>query len=261
MKAGITAEGRDLNAAVGARYGLSRFLIIADTETGEITAVPNKRNNADTQAGIKMVILAIGNGVDIVITGYLSPTAEKYLTQNKIKVISGFKGSAADALKKIQEQEAANQSFSSPAKGEAAKTGFLPSLTKSFRQLGSMLPVMLGVILLIGLFKTFLTRDIISELFPGSALPDAFFGTCIGSLLAGNSINSYIIGQELLDRGVTLFGVTGFMTAWVAVGLVQLPAEISALGKRFALSRNLLSFIICIAVSLLTAGSFYLIRG
>ena len=39
---------------------------------------------------------------------------------------------------------------------------------------------------------------------------------------------------------------------WVTVGLVQLPAEILMLGKRFAITRNILAFISAIIISILT---------
>lgn len=45
------------------------------------------------------------------------------------------------------------------------------------------------------------------------------------------------------------------MITWVTVGLVQLPAEMPALGQRFALLRNAFSFILSIPVAILTAGS------
>jgi len=38
----------------------------------------------------------------------------------------------------------------------------------------------------------------------------------------------------------------------VTVGVIQLPAEASILGKRFALTRNILSFIFAILVAIAT---------
>jgi hypothetical protein len=73
----------------------------------------------------------------------------------------------------------------------------------------------------------------------------------VGSILAGNPINSYVIGQTLLESGVSLFGVCALMISWVSIGLVQLPAEISALGARFAVVRNTAAFVIAILASLL----------
>ena len=77
-------------------------------------------------------------------------------------------------------------------------------------------------------------------------------GSTVGSISAGNPITSYIIGGELLKEGISLFAVTAFITAWVTVGIIQLPAEASILGKRFALARNILSFIFSIIVAIAT---------
>ena len=77
-------------------------------------------------------------------------------------------------------------------------------------------------------------------------------GSMIGSISTGNPITSYIIGGELLKEGVSLFAVTAFIAAWVTVGVIQLPAEAAILGKRFALTRNALSFIFAILVALAT---------
>jgi hypothetical protein len=49
--------------------------------------------------------------------------------------------------------------------------------------------------------------------------------------------------------------------AWVTVGLAQLPAEISALGSRFALVRNAISFALSIAIAFATVGILKFIVG
>ena len=126
------------------------------------------------------------------------------------------------------------------------------SFYKALKSFGVMLPVLLGVILLIGLFKTYITPDIISSIFKGKLFQDTLLGSLIGSVSAGNPITSYIIGGELLKEGVSLFAVTAFIVAWVTVGVIQLPAEASILGKRFALTRNILSFIFAILVAIAT---------
>jgi len=112
-----------------------------------------------------------------------------------------------------------------------------------------MLPVIAGVILLLGLFNTFVTGEIITSLFRGVYIFDGLVGSLLGSILAGNAITSYIIGNELLSKQVSLFAVTTFMVSWVTVGLVQLPAEMTALGKRFSLLRNAISFLLSFVVA------------
>jgi uncharacterized membrane protein YraQ (UPF0718 family) len=46
--------------------------------------------------------------------------------------------------------------------------------------------------------------------------------------------------------------VTAFLVAWVTVGIIQLPAESSILGMKFALLRNISAFVLAIVVSIVT---------
>ncbi len=126
------------------------------------------------------------------------------------------------------------------------------AVKKALRSFAMTLPVLLGVILLLGLFKTYVTAAHIAAVFTGVGWRDVPLGAAIGSVSAGNPITSYIIGGELLDSGVSLFAVTAFIAAWVTVGIVQLPAEMSTLGRRFALLRTGLSFLFALLVSAVT---------
>jgi len=125
-------------------------------------------------------------------------------------------------------------------------------LIKTARGLLGNIPMMAGVIMLISLLKTFVSFQTLSTLFTGNALADTTIGAFFGSILAGNSINSYIVGKEMLASGISLFAVTSFLVAWVTVGFVQIPAEMTMLGRRFTIVRNSLSVILSIAVSLTT---------
>ncbi|NMX22239.1 hypothetical protein C5S30_07475 [ANME-1 cluster archaeon GoMg4] len=118
--------------------------------------------------------------------------------------------------------------------------------------------MLLGVILLLGLFSVFVTSEMISSVFTGELLRDTVIGSLIGSISAGNSIVSYIIGGELLKEQVSLFAVAAFIVAWVTVGVVQFPAEAAILGKRFAAARNILGFILAIIVSIATVTTLTL---
>ena len=128
-------------------------------------------------------------------------------------------------------------------------------------QLVNLLPIFVGVVLLIGLFNAFISKDLLTSIFSGNVLLDTLLGTGLGSILAGNPLNSYFTGGEMLEKGVSLFAVTAFITAWVTIGLVQLPAEIAALGKKFALIRNALSIILCMTISILTVLTYYALSG
>jgi uncharacterized membrane protein YraQ (UPF0718 family) len=131
----------------------------------------------------------------------------------------------------------------------------------SAKQFANLLPILIGVVLLIGLFDAFISKELLTSIFSGNIIIDTLWGAFFGSILAGNPINSYIIGGELLVYGVSLFAVTAFVIAWVTVGLVQLPMEIAALGKKFALLRNSFSFILSIIIAVLTVTALKLLGG
>ena len=125
---------------------------------------------------------------------------------------------------------------------------------KAARGLYSNLPVIFGVVLLIGMVSAVVPKAAYSAIFNHNPIVDSFIGSAIGSVLAGNPINSYVIGSELLEQGVGLMAVTAFIVAWVTVGVVQFPAEAILLGKRFALVRNLTAFLLSIAVAAITVA-------
>ena len=145
-------------------------------------------------------------------------------------------------------------------KGGKSQKSIVNSFYRALKSFSTALPMLLGVILLMGLFRTFVSKKMISSVFTGEMLYDTLLGTIIGSISAGNPITSYIIGGELLKNGVSLFAVTAFIVAWVTVGIVQFPAEAGILGKRFAITRNTLSFILAIVVSIATVTTLMVIQ-
>jgi predicted Fe-Mo cluster-binding NifX family protein len=257
MRVAVSAEGPDLGSRVGERFGLSPYLLIVDPETMAVEALPNPGASGTGPAGIQAVILAIGKRPEVLITGTLSPTAEGHLTGNGIRVVKGVRGRVMDALEGVlQKKEAAPRSreTESQPRRRFSRDNLTETLRGTGRQFGGMIPVVIGVVLLIGLFHAFAGKKHITSLFGGGGFRDLVQAALAGSLFAGNPVNSYIIGGELLSQGVGLAAVTAFMVAWVGVGLVQMPAEIAALGGRFALFRNVLSFLASLGVAVATVA-------
>jgi len=60
-----------------------------------------------------------------------------------------------------------------------------------------------------------------------------------------------VIGGELKNQGVSMVAVLAFILSWVTVGVVQLPAESLMLGKKFAIIRNFVSFLMAILIAIL----------
>ena len=114
------------------------------------------------------------------------------------------------------------------------------------------LPIIMGIVLLISLATMLIPKGTFTALFSGNVIADPVIAAALGSVLAGNPITSYILGGEFLGLGISLIAVTAFLVAWVTVGIVQLPAEIMMLGKKFAITRNILSFVFSIIVAIVT---------
>jgi len=126
------------------------------------------------------------------------------------------------------------------------------SIKKSLKAIGSAMPIVVGMLLLTSLAIQLFPADAASAWFGQSELADVLIGAGIGSIAAGNPLASYLLGGELLSHGVSLLAVTALIVSWVTVGIVQLPAEMLLLGKRFAIYRNLTAFMLAIAVAFLT---------
>ena len=121
-----------------------------------------------------------------------------------------------------------------------------------FNNLKMSVPILAGVLLLVGLINTAVPKDLFTKIFTGEWFLDPIIGAVFGGVAAGNPLTSYIIGGELLKNGVSLVAVVAFILTWVTVGVVQLPAESMMLGKQFALLRNGVSFVMAILIALLT---------
>jgi len=127
------------------------------------------------------------------------------------------------------------------------KKAFISTLN-SFWQ---FLPVLLAVVMLVSLALSLIPPGFYQKVFTGNGLTDAFLGAVLGSIMAGNPATSYVIAGELQKAGIGTVAIAAFLLSWVTVGIVQLPAESLMLGKKFALARNVVSFLFSIAIALL----------
>ena len=140
------------------------------------------------------------------------------------------------------------------------KKGIAISFYKAFKSFVTTLPLMLGIILILGLFRTFVSKEMLISIFTGGTFQNTFIGALVGSIFTGNPVTGYIIGGELIKGNVNLLAITSFIVAWVTVGIIQLPAEAKILGRKFAFDRNILSFILSILVSMATVKTLTVIQ-
>lgn len=133
------------------------------------------------------------------------------------------------------------------------------AIKKSFKNFLSLSPMILGIIGLVGIFKAFITPQMLSSLFVKNAFYDTFIGLLAGAVAVGQAIISYILGGELLKDGVSMYGVSAFILAWVTLGIVQLPLEASVLGIKFTILRNILAAIFTFIISVATVWTLGMI--
>ena len=112
-------------------------------------------------------------------------------------------------------------------------------------------PLVIGVLLLVSLLNLLLKPSWLMLLFHKNIFIDSLIGAIIGSLAAGNPVTSYVLAGEFAKIGIALAALTAFILTWVTVGIVQLPAESMMLGKKFAVVRNVLSFLSAILIGLI----------
>ena len=128
---------------------------------------------------------------------------------------------------------------------------FKESARKTLNSFKQSIPILIGVLLMLSLVNIAVPKEFYSKIFTGNKLVDPFIGALLGSIAAGNPITSYVIGGELKNQGVSMVAVLAFILSWVTVGVVQLPAESLMLGKKFAIIRNFMSFLMAILIAIL----------
>jgi len=245
MKIAIPSSASDLSGRVEQKLGAAAYLLVIETEDMTFEAVAGPAQSTGSGAGIQALSLVLNKGVDVVLVDHIAPHIAEVLESEGTAVIERVQGSVVDvvdAYMRARHPAAEQQSMEKETEQIASSITWVEALNKARRQFGVLLPMLLGVIFLLGLFQAFISQEMLLTFFSGSLHQDTILGALLGSVLAGNPVNSYVIGSTLLDSGVGLAAVTALMVAWVNVGIIQLPAEAASLGWGFTLVRNITGF-------------------
>ncbi len=131
---------------------------------------------------------------------------------------------------------------------EKSKKALLISL-KSFIRI---IPNMLVIVILIGLMLGLIPKSEISKIVgEQSGFKGIIITAITGSILQIPSLISFPLAASLLQQGATITIVAVFITTLTMIGVVMLPLEIRELGKKMALLRNILSFLIAILIGII----------
>lgn len=110
----------------------------------------------------------------------------------------------------------------------------------------------LAVLALVGLLLALIPDNVIASLLGNS---NRFISTISASVLGAVTIIPGVIAfplaKALEENGAHLSALAAFITTLTMVGIATFPIEVKHFGRRFALIRNSLSFILAVSIALI----------
>jgi len=99
----VSAQGRDVNAAVEPRFGRCQQFVLVESETMQVEILENQDSSTSGGAGIQTAQMLASKGVQVVLTGNCGPNAFKTLHAAKIAVYTGISGTVRHAVEQYQQ--------------------------------------------------------------------------------------------------------------------------------------------------------------
>jgi uncharacterized membrane protein YraQ (UPF0718 family) len=128
----------------------------------------------------------------------------------------------------------------------------LAGLKKGLMMFRNIAIPFLNILILVSLIIYIVPPDVIQEyLGAKSGVLGLAIAAIVGSIALIPGFISYPIASMLIKQGASYTVVATFMTTLMMVGIITLPLEIKYFGKRVAILRNALNFIIAIIIGLL----------
>ena len=116
---------------------------------------------------------------------------------------------------------------------------------QTFNWFKELIPMLFWIIVIVAMLKQVWVFENLAKYinndFVWVILADVF-----GSISVGNTINSYIIADSFWSVSHYILVITAFLISWVTVWIIQIPAESYFFGKRFTITRNIISFVFAI---------------
>jgi len=114
MRIALTADGTEKTSPVDTRFGRAKWIIVLDTDTGQLEVYDNEVNLTLPQGvGIQTGQNIVNLDVDAIITGNVGPNVYKTLAVTDIRVFLSFGETVEEAVAafergELQEVEQAN---------------------------------------------------------------------------------------------------------------------------------------------------------
>lgn len=131
----------------------------------------------------------------------------------------------------------------------------IQSLKMALKSFVRIIPMVFIIISIIGLFLGFVPPDQIST-FVGeqSGINGVLLVGIVGAFMHIPALLSFPLAASILKSGASITAVAAFITTLTMIGMITLPLEIRELGKKMALLRNGISFVIAITIAFIIGG-------
>jgi len=123
---------------------------------------------------------------------------------------------------------------------------------KAWRSFKNILPMLLGVVILIGLVLSLIDADLISKIIgEKSGAIGVLLASIVGSITLIPGFIAFPTAALLLKGGAGYIQIAALVQTLMMVGIVTLPLEIKYFNKRITIFRNSISFVLSIGVAYL----------
>ena len=124
------------------------------------------------------------------------------------------------------------------------------ALKKAWKSFESILPQFLSILIIIGLALSILNPETITNIMgTRSGIWGVLAASLIGSVTLIPAFIAFPLAAALLKNGAGYMQIAAFVSTLMMVGVITMPMEIKAFGKRATMIRNAAAFVF----SLITA--------
>ncbi len=115
----------------------------------------------------------------------------------------------------------------------------------------NVLPVLFFIFILMGVIQLFVTKELVAKLLgTESGIWGILIGEIVGAVALIEPAAVFPFSGSLISKGATYGVIYAFVSTAVLIGIATLPAEITFMGKKFTVVRNILSFVLIFLIAL-----------
>ena len=117
-----------------------------------------------------------------------------------------------------------------------------PSISTARNYLAEMAWVLPAVMVLMGLFKVWISREmVVKYLGKASGLKGIFIAALLGATPTGPLYVAFPLAAAMIDKGARILNIVVFLSAWACIKIPQEMLEIQFLGLSFMATRLMLT--------------------